>query len=131
MENFNENYDYFEAVQSDILDWLDDNHEDYSDVDSARDDCELAVTGNDNGSYTCNSYLAAEYVRPFIFGDEWCDFTDFVINDLGADMAKVMEDAETLDVYVRTWVFGQVWSDLLDDKDWDDLDVVALRKAVA
>ncbi|MBT1161229.1 hypothetical protein [Bifidobacterium sp. SO1] len=125
-----ENYNYSDAVRSDILDWLEDNHSLYMDADDARDSCELTVTGNDNGSYTCSSYQAAEYVRPFIWGSEWDAFTDYVTDELGMDMGKAMQDAETLDVYVRFYYFGQVWQELVDDiEDWGDLDVAELRKA--
>ena len=106
-----ENYDYRQAVTADTLQWLRDNAPE--DADDARDECELAVTGNADGSYTFCRDEAADYARGFIFGDEWEDFTTWLA-DAGRSIGEAMEDPETLDVLVRLFVFDDAWSDALD-----------------
>ncbi|MDB6598547.1 hypothetical protein PMR98_06430 [Bifidobacterium longum] len=126
-----ENYDYFADVQDDVLEWLDDNHADYGDMDVARDDCETDVTGNGDGSHTFSREAAAAYSREFVFSEEWTDFISY-LPDWGTPLDTIMADPETFDVYIRLYVFGQVWNYVTTSiDDWADLDMAALRKAVA
>lgn len=71
------NYDYYDAVYDDVKKYISDNIElsDYYDEedssfdlselsDELNDKCWISdsVTGNASGSYTCNSWQAAEYL---------------------------------------------------------------------
>lgn len=115
-----EKYDYLGAVYRDVFDWVLENHDDYPSADAARDDAEFTATGNDNGSYTCNRALAEEYTRSFMYSLDWDLFTHWV-DDMGADLADIMSEAETLDVYIRLFYFGRVWDDVTGDTDWSEL----------
>ena len=48
------------------------------------DDVELPVTGNDNGSWTCNASKSSENMQNVMFSDDW---SGFVASDYGARRA--------------------------------------------
>lgn len=113
-QNANDIYDYPAAIETDIRDWLEENDTDGTGCDEdLRYECEQTVTGNDNGSYTCNAWLAAEHIRNsgFVLGDDWQDFTSW-LDDLGLDIARAVADPETLDVLIRSFYFDRVWNDI-------------------
>lgn len=107
-------YDYRTAIVSDIEDWLDENKQNYDDAEKACDDCENTVTGNDNGSYTCDAWRAAQCITRsgFMFGGDWEEFLMWLeYNDY--PVTDVIKDAEVLDVCIRTWYFKeQLWDEV-------------------
>lgn len=64
------------------------------------------VTGNDNGSYYCNSYQAEEAVKDVIFEDWFEDMChDFGIFEREKPL-ELLFDPEGLDVSVRCYLLG-------------------------
>lgn len=103
-------HEYEEQVLSDCKDWIDENHEYYSSFESARDDMELAVTGNDNGSYYCNSYKAEQAVGGVIFDSSISDLLQFHLGVEGG--IPTHRGAETADVYVRIAIFYELSNEI-------------------
>ena len=118
--NYNE---YREAVYYDTIEWIKDAGyiEDFKDpeydwgqrqFDELMEDCELCVTGNDNGSYYCNSFKAKEALRDVPFDQD-------ILATLSAHCFEdtfwryMREgDYEAADVTVRYVLFWEVQSDV-------------------
>ena len=76
------------------------------------DEAELSVTGNDNGSYYCNSYKAKEALKDAVFDPD-------ILEALDEDYMKDAfwrylkeEDYESADVIVRCAIFYQIYGDV-------------------
>lgn len=102
--------DYLVEVESDALDFLDENIEHYDDFDDAFDAmfCSDYVTGNGSGSYTFNSYKAQQNVKDAIFDENIVTLLDWN----GINIFDTLRDrgAETLDVIVRCYVLSDIYS---------------------
>ena len=131
-----EKYDYREAVCDDIRTWIED-HEDWKaeyadesgkwlrednreDIEEDLNDrlwAEDSVTGNASGSYTFNTWKAAENL---------CHNLDLLGEALGefgydgAALAKQMESAEGCDVTIRCYLLGQCIGEVLDEMQEDE-----------
>lgn len=102
--------DYLAEVESDALDFLDENIEHYDDFDDAFDAmfCSDYVTGNGSGSYTFNSYKAQQNVKDAIFDENIVTLLDWN----GINIFDTLRDsgAETLDVIIRCYILYDIYS---------------------
>ena len=121
-------YNYIEEIKKDIIDYLEDNFiNNYSDIEDIEElENELndnlfnndSITGNASGSYTCNSYIAKEYVMDNI--DllkealmEFCVDNDTIVNSF------FNEDYEYFDVTIRCYLLGQAINEVIEDNKED------------
>ena len=116
-------YDYYEAVNDDVKDYIENNvdFDDFDDFDECReqlyDDMFLAdeVTGNGSGSYTFNAYRAEEYLC-----HNW-DLLEEACDEFGGDVGEEFKrGAETCDVTIRCYLLGQALDEVLDDMGIDE-----------
>lgn len=95
--------EYKYSVQMDMLDYIEENLQSFSDNKyAAIDNMRTEVTGNDNGSYYCDAYKARKAVSPAMWeiGDE---LEACYGNVTFAEAAK---DAEYLDLLIRDYAFS-------------------------
>lgn len=118
-----ENYNYFEAVKSDVLDAIREDYEESEIIKRlATDRNELAeklnddlwnadsVTGNASGSYTFSTYQAEENIA-----HNWDVLAD-ACDEFGQDMGEaVKRGAEFCDVTIRCHYLSQAIAEALDD----------------
>ena len=93
---------YCNEVWSDACDWFDENHSYYDDVDAAIDECRLTVTGNDNGSYYCDSARAKKEAS-----EVEDDIMDEIVRYYGGEFVAslALHDWEGMDVVIRDYAF--------------------------
>lgn len=103
------NYNYYDAVKSDILDYIKENDIDISTIDRDKlyDDLfdEDSVTGNGSGSYTFNSNTAETYVdanKPLL---NQAIEEDFISEERAAKF-WLDDNFEALDVVLRVYVLS-------------------------
>lgn len=116
-----EKYNYYEAVYNDTKEYISDNIElsDYYDKednsfnlselsDKLNDECGAAdsVTGNASGSYTFNSWKAAEYLS-----HNW-DLMEELTYDGLEPSERYRFDPEVWDVCIRCYLLPQVIADI-------------------
>lgn len=112
-------YNYFDAVKADVLDYIR-AEIDLTEWAGQRDELkeklndELwtadSVTGNGSGSYTFNSYEAAEYLA-----HNW-DLLRDALEDFGqADTNPIAKGEEWCDVTIRCYLLGQAIAEALDE----------------
>lgn len=126
--------DYIEAVRNDTenffiengyLDNFKNDDWDYNDFSDLMDEIELCVSGNDNGSYYCNSYRAEQAVKDIIFDDDFYDAAQ--CHETWYYFQKYLgkQDAEAADVIARLTAFYENWCDIkmwLEEKIGRELD---------
>lgn len=101
---------YLSELYADGREWIEENVEYYDSFDDAYFDMELTITGNDNGSYYCNSYKAREALEGVLWDDDVVD----AIRDMGFDGMPTDRGPETCDVLVRIALLGELYSKLED-----------------
>lgn len=119
-----EKYDYLSAVESDVREYIENNvnFHDYSDLDEMKEDLneklfvEDSVTGNASGSYTFNTWKAAEYI---------CHNLDLLAEaneEFGGSSDILSDGAEKCDVTIRCYLLGQAIENVAPDmwQDWED-----------
>lgn len=76
------------------------------------DEAELSVTGNDNGSYYCNSYKAKEALKDAVFDTDILSMLS--ANCMEDTFWRYMRDGdyEAADVIVRCAIFWEVQDDV-------------------
>ena len=74
------------------------------------DDVELPVTGNDNGSWTCNASKSSENMQNVMFSDDW---DRFVASDYAYDAP--LYNSEELEVFYRTWLFSEEFDNAVSE----------------
>ena len=86
-----------------------------SDFYEMMDEAELSVTGNDNGSYYCNSYKAAEALRGTLFDKDI--LSALSANCIEDSFWRYMRegDYEGADVIVRCAMFYEIYNDV---REW-------------
>lgn len=112
-----EQYDYYEVVKSDVLDYirLNISIDDYEDRDSLEEYLndtlwvEDSVTGNGSGSYTFSRFKAEEYICHNL--DLLCE----AMEDFGCTIDVLKGGAEACDVTIRCYILGQCISEALDE----------------
>ena len=113
------NYNYLEAVTSDVLDYikeeinLDEWKGNREGLEEKLND-ELwtvdSVTGNASGSYTFNSWEAEENLV-----HNW-DLLAEALDEFGQDGTDVLrQGAEAMDVTIRCYLLGQAIAEALDE----------------
>lgn len=113
------NYNYLEAVTSDVLDYikeeinLDEWKGNREGLEEKLND-ELwtvdSVTGNASGSYTFNSWEAEENLA-----HNW-DLLAEALDEFGQDGTDVLrQGAEAMDVTIRCYLLGQAIAEALDE----------------
>ena len=114
-------YDYYEAVKSDIKQWLEDNegyYLHYSDYDTyedfTEDICnklwiEDSVTGNASGSYTFNTWEAEENLCHNM------DLLQEALETFGCGIEYLERGAEACDVTIRCYLLGEAIAEVLEE----------------
>lgn len=113
------NYNYLEAVTSDVLDYikeeinLDEWKGNREGLEEKLND-ELwtvdSVTGNASGSYTFNTWEAEENIA-----HNW-DLLAEALDEFGQDGTDVLrQGAESMDVTIRCYLLGQAIAEALDE----------------
>ena len=113
------NYNYLEAVTSDVLDYikeeinLDEWKGNRDGLEEKLND-ELwtvdSVTGNASGSYTFNTWEAEENLA-----HNW-DLLAEALDEFGQDRTDVLKQgAEAMDVTIRCYLLGQAIAEALDE----------------
>lgn len=74
------------------------------------DDVELPVTGNDNGSWTCNTAKSTENINGVMSSDDW---NEFVASDYAYDAP--LDNPEKLEVLYRTWLFSEEFDNAVSE----------------
>lgn len=111
-----EKYNYFEAVNSDVREYFEDNKESYKGLDrdelaeKLNEDCWTAdsVTGNGSGSYTFNSWSAEENLCHNL------DLLAEAFEEFGGCCDILKDGAEACDVTIRCYLLGSAISELCD-----------------
>ena len=116
-----EQYNYYEAVKADILEYIRDNYtvEELKDLlfdpedfgSRLHDDMWIAdsVTGNASGSYTFSTYKAEEYICHNL------DLLAEAVEEFGGDMDVLKSGAEACDVTIRCYLLGHVIPEALEE----------------
>lgn len=113
------NYNYLEAVTSDVLDYIKENIN-LDEWKGNREGLEEklndelwtvdSVTGNASGSYTFNSWEAEENLA-----HNW-DLLAEALDEFGQDGTDVLrQGAEAMDVTIRCYLLGQAIAEALDE----------------
>lgn len=108
--------DYRSEVRSSIVDNLSTMAEDEGVTPTEQwcweqyDDVELPVTGNDNGSWTCNASKSSENMQNVMFSDDW---DRFVASDYAYDAP--LDNSEELEVFYRTWLFSEEFDNAVSE----------------
>ena len=84
----------------------------YNDFSDMMDEIEMDVSGNDNGSYYCNSYRAEQAVKDIIFDDDFYEAAQ--AHETWDYFQKYLEkqDSEAADAIARLTAFYENWSDI-------------------
>ena len=116
-----EKYDYYEAVESDVKDYIEEHYDHEELIENLRnrekfeeelnEDCWVAdsVTGNASGSYTFNTWQAEEYI---------CHNMELLGEALGEFCCKqdyLEKGAEACDVTIRCYLLNQSIHKVLDE----------------
>ena len=111
-------YNYYEAVADDVREYIE-NEIDLDNWRGDRDGLEQqlnddlfvsGVTGNDSGSYYCNSWKAEEAICHNL------DLLGEAISEFGDDAENLLKNgAEAADVTIRCYVLGSAISEVLDE----------------
>lgn len=110
-------YDYLEAEKEDVLDYIKENIDfsDFEDIEELEQWLneelwsEDSVTGNASGSYTCNRYLAEEYIA-----HNW-GLLGEALEDFGCEENAIEQGAEWCDVTIRCYLLSSAISKALEE----------------
>ena len=114
-------YDYLGAEKEDILDYITENIDfsSFEDIEELEEELneelwsEDSVTGNASGSYTCNYYIAEEYIA-----HNW-DLLDEALEAFGCDESFIKKGAEWCDVTIRCYLLPSAISEVLKEIEDD------------
>lgn len=95
---------YIGNLLADGIEFIDDNYDIYDTFDDLYDEMELVITGNDNGSYYCNTAKAEEALAGVIWDQDVID----AVRWLGYESIPLSEGAESADVIVRIALMNEV-----------------------
>lgn len=112
-----EKYDYYEAVKSDIRDYIESeiDFSEFESIDELQEHlndtlrvCD-SVTGNASGSYTFNAWYAEEYLC-----HNW-DLLAEAMNEFGCSDDCIERGAEYCDVTIRCYILGSCIDEVLEE----------------
>ena len=114
-------YNYYEAVKSDVLDYISNeiNYSDYEDLDELNEYLnetlwvEDSVTGNASGSYTFNAYEAEENLCHNM------DLLQEALNEFGYGTEYLKNGPEACDVTIRCYLLSQAITESLEEIEDD------------
>lgn len=114
---YNENT-FATAYRSDLRDEIVETLKDYADgITPTKQWCldqydhvELPVTGNDNGSWTCDASKSSEHMQNVMFSEDW---DRFVASDYAHDAP--LNNPEVLEVLYRTWLFSEEFGNAVSE----------------
>lgn len=114
-------YNYREAVKSDILDYINNNidFKDFNDLDELEEHLndtlwvEDSVTGNGSGSYYCNSYAAEEAICHNL------DLLGEALDTFGGSCDILKDGAEAADVTIRCYLLSECIAEALEEIEED------------
>lgn len=114
-------YNYYEAVKSDVLDYISNeiNYSDYEDLDELSEYLnetlwvEDSVTGNASGSYTFNAYEAEENLCHNM------DLLQEALNEFGYGTEYLKNGPEACDVTIRCYLLSQAITESLEEIEDD------------
>lgn len=106
--------EYIEEILESGKEWIDDyfygSFDPDDEFEDIRDDMELVITGNDNGSFYCSTAKAKEAIADAMWDEEIVD----LIRDLGYNGIPTDKGPEAVDVIIRYALLGEVYHDLRD-----------------
>lgn len=114
-------YNYREAVKSDILDYINNNidFKDFNDLDELEEHLNDtlwdndSVTGNGSGSYYCNSYAAEEAICHNL------DLLGEALDAFGVSCDILKDGAEAADVTIRCYLLSECIAEALEEIEED------------
>lgn len=114
-------YNYREAVKSDILDYIKNNidFKDFNDLDELEEHLNEklwdndSVTGNGSGSYYCNSYAAEEAICHNL------DLLGEALDAFGGSCDILKDGAEAADVTIRCYLLNECIAEALEEIEED------------
>lgn len=114
-------YNYYEAVKSDVLDYISNeiNYSDYENLDELNEYLnetlwvEDSVTGNASGSYTFNAYEAEENLCHNM------DLLQEALNEFGYGTEYLKNGPEACDVTIRCYLLSQAITESLEEIEDD------------
>lgn len=110
-------YNYREAVKSDILDYINNNidFKDFNDLDELEEHLNDtlwdndSVTGNGSGSYYCNAWAAEEAICHNL------DLLGEALDAFGGSCDILKDGAEVADVTIRCYLLGECIAEALEE----------------
>lgn len=110
-------YNYREAVKSDILDYINNNidFKDFNDLGELEEYLneklwvEDSVTGNGSGSYYCNAWAAEEAICHNL------DLLGEALDEFGGSCDILKDGAEAADVTIRCYLLGECIAEALEE----------------
>ena len=110
-------YNYREAVKSDILDYINNNinFKDFNDLDELEEHLndklwvEDSVTGNGSGSYYCNAWAAEEAICHNL------DLLGEALDEFGGSCDILKDGAEAADVTIRCYLLNECIAEALEE----------------
>ena len=110
-------YNYREAVKSDILDYINNNidFKDFNDLDELEEYLNEklwdndSVTGNGSGSYYCNAWAAEEAICHNL------DLLGEALDAFGGSCDILKDGAEAADVTIRCYLLSECIAEALEE----------------
>ena len=114
-------YNYREAVKSDILDYINNNidFKDFNDLDELEEYLNEklwdndSVTGNGSGSYYCNAWAAEEAICHNL------DLLGEALDAFGGSCDILKDGAEAADVTIRCYLLSECIAEALEEIEDD------------
>lgn len=114
-------YNYREAVKSDILDYIKNNidFKDFNDLDELEEYLNEklwdndSVTGNGSGSYYCNAWAAEEAICHNL------DLLGEALDAFGGSCDILKDGAEAADVTIRCYLLSECIAEALEEIEED------------
>lgn len=101
--------DYLNEIEDECREYIEENLDYYTNFAQLYEDMQMTVTGNDCGSYYCNTLKAEKALEGVIWDDEVND----LCKGLGYENGIPMDQgAEAADVIVRYVLMDQLYSNL-------------------
>lgn len=106
-------YDYLENMKEDIKDYIKENYKGVEEIDHEELYEELwiadCVTGNDSGSYYCNTWKAEEALC-----HNW-DLLEDALREFGEQIDLENHGAEYYDVTIRCYLLSQAIEEAIEE----------------